>query len=417
MNRRTFLNSVLTGGVAAQLIPRTCQGIEPTSVNTTDSCQELLAGVDSKERIKSADHIVIKGARGLEWILIRLQTDQGVAGIGECWPWSQENVIECIRTVTEAAKGINPLEVFSFSHRLSQKNKGLAWSTAVSGVEIALWDIIGQLAGLPVYELLGGRKRDRIPLYANHGIFLPDADSMQSRIERALAAKEAGFSALKWDPTTPYGPRGRKNIDEIVNEIAAFRQAVGPDFALAIDAHNNLSLQGATALAKQLERFDLLFFEAPVLWPEGNPGRNRPDALKKVAAETNIPIAIGEWLSDRIEAESLIRDAQVGVIQPEVVQIGGIHAMWKVATFAGKSGIKVTPHHWTGPVAAVAAAQVSASISNLLRQEYAAAVSNFPWENELLYPPLEINNGQLVVSQRPGLGVKLNEELVSSRRI
>ena len=404
VSRRSFCQRLLAAGAGAHQL-----GLQT----------QIAAGESTlpQVRLERAEFVVIEGARGLKWILMRLRSHEGVVGIGECWPWFQRGVIDCVKEVTAAATNSDALNIKEFIRHLATRRHDLAWLTAVSGMEIALWDIAGQLLEKPIHALLGGHLRDRIPLYANHGIFLPNSTSLKSRIERAIAAKEAGFTALKWDPTTPYGPRGAKQIDRIVHEIAAFRQAVGPDFVLAIDAHNNLSLAGAVELAKQIDQFRLLFFEAPVIWPNDRAGRNRPKALRQVAGATAVPIAIGEWLHDEREAAELIRETSIGIIQPEVSQIGGIQAMHNVATVAARHGVRVAPHHWTSPVLALAASHVSVAIPNLLRQEFAGAVSNYSWEHDLLEPPLMVDQGELVVSQRPGLGAKLNEQLVRSKRI
>ena len=409
INRRCFLSHVLVGGSIAQPVGR-CRAFE-----TPGAIGQHAEG-SQHVRIDSAEQFVIQGARGLKWILIRLRTNQGIEGIGECWPWFQRGVIDRVRTVTEAVQGANPLDAIALRQRLSRLGTGLAWRTALSGVEIAIWDILGQTYGVPIHTLLGGATRNRIPLYANHGMFVPNADTLEARIARIVAAKDAGFTAVKWDPTTPYGPRGHKDIAAVVNEIAAVRRAVGPDFVLGIDAHNNLSLPGALALAPQLDRFKLMFFEAPVLWPNNDQaGVNRPKALRQVAAKTKTPIAIGEWLYDPQEAARLMQTTPIRVIQPEISQVGGIRDMWNLSTFAQMQQVRVAAHHWTGPILALATSHVSAAIPNLLRQEYAAALSNDSWEYDLVEPPLQIEKGQMVVTNRPGLGAKLNEKLVRQR--
>lgn len=402
MHRRVFLKSTATMGLATAVHAEK----RPDCLN-----------VAPKLRIEKVDVHLVKGARGLKWILLQVRTNEGITGVGECWPWFNRDVMSSVRAICQLVVGRNPLDINPFFDEFKKKQSGLSWFTAISGLEIAMWDVAGQVAGLPIYQMLGGALRRRIPLYANHGTFLPGAKSLEDRVVRAVEAKEAGFEAFKWDPTTPYGPRGEKNIGQIVEEIAVFRRAVGDDFQLAIDAHNNLSVSGALELAPQLNSFNLFFFEAPLLWPNNEAGKNLPKQLRRIATATQVPLAIGEWLYDEQDTKSLIRQSGIRLLQPEISQIGGIGPMFRVAHWADGQQVQIGPHHWTGPILALAAAHVSATIPNLMRQEYAAAVTKYPAELELIDPPITIDQGHLVLPNGPGLGASLNTDSLASLEV
>jgi len=223
-----------------------------------------------------------------------------------------------------------------------------------------------------------------------------------------VSTKEAGFRMFKCDP---FGQiRGNPSLAEIKayrKTLQAFRDSLGVDFRLAVDGHVRFDFKGGLRAAKELEDFNLVFFEEPIA-----PGR--PDLFRKIAESTSIPLAAGERIFDRKQAKDVL-DSAVRVIQPEVGNVGGIFEMRKVAVMAQLYDAVVAPHCWCGPVLARAAGHVSATLPNLLAQEYPATAPEDRWENDLLDPPTEVNNGQIVLTDRPGLGAKLNEKLFASR--
>ena len=366
-------------------------------------------------KIDQIESFHVKGARG-RYPIVRIKTNQGIEGIGECQSWGHVDVPGIVRSIGSQLYGANPLRVNSFLEQFAKQDTGLGWYAAISGIEIALWDILGQVAGVPVCALLGGQIRDRVRLYANHGIFEHGSKTLEDRIERVLQAKSNGYTMFKWDPTTPYGPRGNKDVSKIINEVKAFREAVGDDFDLGIDAHNNLSIPNAFILAKELEPFRLAFFEAPFVWQKHN-GEVLPELLKKIAETTSVPIAEGEWMRGLTDAKRIMDYGGVGVLQPEIGLVGGMMMSFKMASLANAYGVTMAPHHWAGAILAYANAHVSAVIPNLLAQEYGAAAPEAAWESELLKVPLVIEDGHMVVPNVPGLGAKLNEKVLSDRRL
>jgi len=375
-------------------------------------------------KITGVKAAAIKATRGYAgWVYLRVQTDQGIEGIGEAFSWGGGQNHQRVRLVRDLAAtigseliGTNPLEIEAFLSRYARGStegftvaaaSGLFWVSAVSAIEIALWDIAGQVAGLPIHALLGGRVRDGVPLYANHGAYVGIND-VAGQVERAVSTKEAGFHMFKCDPFgQSRGNPSQAEIRAYRKTAQAFRDGLGVDFKLAVDGHVRFDFKGGLRAAKELQDFNLVFFEEPI--PPG-----RPDLFRKIAESTSIPLAAGERMFDRKQAKDVL-DGAVRVIQPEVGNVGGIFEMRKVAAMAQLYDAIVAPHCWCGPVLARAASHVSATLPNLLAQEYPATAPEDRQENDLLDPPTEIKNGQIVLTDRPGLGSKLNEKLFASR--
>ena len=187
------------------------------------------------------------------------------------------------------------------------------------------------------------------------------------------------------------------------------REAVGSDYPLAIDAHNRFSVEGAIMAAKSLEPLNILFFEAPT--------EDKPEMLKQIADATSIPIATGELTCTRMEAKALLDTGVLRVFQPETGTNGGILESRKTAALAEVYDVKIATHNWCGPVVTRAASHVCATIPNLLYQEYAGGAPEDEWENDLLEPPTQIENGHIILTDRPGLGSKLNESVLASQRL
>ena len=162
-------------------------------------------------KIDTVEPILIKPTtRGYAFLIVRIRTDQGIDGIGECHASGEARSLairDFVGSIAEDLEGTNPLEIQAFLNRCSQGGSGWEWFAAVSAIEIAMWDIVGQMAGLPIYMLLGGRVRERIPLYANHGVF-GESKTVEERVQRAVSTKEAGFDMFKWDPFGYYGIQG-----------------------------------------------------------------------------------------------------------------------------------------------------------------------------------------------------------------
>ena len=180
------------------------------------------------------------------WVIVKIQTDQGVEGIGEGFTWAgqADSIVNYISLIRQQILGASPCEIRSFLGRFPPKADDLNWSAAVSAIEIALWDILGKVVDLPIYGLLGGAIRDKIPLYADHGVF-NGAGDWEECVERILAVKEDGFEMFKWDPFDGSGTPTPSDLRDQIRKIETVRDAVGSEYQIAIDAHNRFSVDGA----------------------------------------------------------------------------------------------------------------------------------------------------------------------------
>ena len=253
--------------------------------------------------------------------------------------------------------------------------------------------------------MLGGAVRDTLPLYADHGVFFDGFD-----IDRIIAAKDAGFDMFKWDPFQEGGNPGEEAIARCIEAVAAVREAVGPDYKLAIDAHGRFNLEGAKLAAKAIELFNPIFFEDPMPLEE-------PEGFRELSECTSIPLATGELAQSRDVPQRFLDAGGLSVWQPEVGNNGGILETLAVAALCDAHGLKIAAHNWCGPVVTRAATHVCAVIPNLLYQEWASLAPEDAWERDLIDPPPRIENGRLILPDSPGLGFRLNEDLVRQRRV
>jgi len=297
-------------------------------------------------KIAAVEPLLIKGTRGYSaWTLVRVRTGEGIGGIGEgfSFGWGNADAPAAIKAhmeeLGERIVGADPRRIQLFVHdALASAPEGAQhWSSAVSAIEIALWDIAGKAAGLPVYAMLGGAVRDRIPLYADHGVFKDGFD-----VGRILAMKHAGFEMFKWDPFREGGNPGAEAIAACTEDVAAVRDAVGPDYKLAIDAHGRFNLEGAKLAAKALEPFGPVFFEDPMQL--GDPG-----GFSELSQYTSLPLATGELAESRDVLRAFLAAGGLSVWQPEVGNNGGILETMKAAAMCETFGIEVPRTTGAGP--------------------------------------------------------------------
>lgn len=385
---------------------------------------QALGDIENKDgsiTVTEVEPITIKGARNYRgWNLVRLTTDRGIRGIGEGFAFAWDNPVpprkihKYLQQLGSLVQGRSPFQIRQFLSQASArppKQNPRYWFAAVSAIEIALWDIVGQSLHLPIHRLLGGKLRDRIPLYANHGVFFLNDVEYAFNGDLIGGLKDAGYQMYKFDPFEK--SRGNPEIERLKEEVRAVEQVrdiVGPGMQLGIDAHSKFDLQGSIKAAKLLEPFDLTFFEEPTHF------RNI-HWYKPIAESTTIPLATGEhFCTDRQCSESLQTGA-VGVLQPELGCLGGILNTVSIAKIAASFGVQVFPHNWCGPVVTRALVHASAMIPNLGFQEYAAVAPASGWEHDLIEPPNQVERGRLIVPNGPGLGLTLNEAIVEKRRI
>jgi galactonate dehydratase len=337
------------------------------------------------------------------YLFIRLCTDTGLSGIGEATLEWQERTVETLlhEWVRGRVLGRDPfdLEVLIGGLIRDQYQGGSTVMTAISGVEIALWDLIGKACGQPVYRLLGGRCHDRIRTYANG--WYGGARTPQEFAERAGSTVERGYRALKFDPFgTAWKTLEPEEADLAVETVAAVRKTVGPRVGLMIEFHGRLAAGTSAALIRRLAPFEPAWCEEPVA-PECL------DLLADVKRSACCPIAAGERLYTLADFYRLTALRAADVVQMDLAHCGGISAGKKIAAMADVQDLRVAPHCSIGPVALAAALHFDVSTPNFMIQE-AFAEFDVPWRSDLVAGWNPIKKGELVLGDAPGLGLELD---------
>jgi galactonate dehydratase len=351
------------------------------------------------------------------WTFVKLYTDSGLTGVGEA---SLERFDEPVAKALESFKdflvGKDPFQIEYIWNALY---KGTFWHgqliilTALSAVEQALLDIKGKALGVPIYELLGGKLRDRVRAYANAWAFqrvvteMTAEDTPESVAKNALRMVEKGFTAMKWDPFRHGGQVIPKSEEEFaIACVKAVREAVGPSVDLLIECHGRFNMLSAIRMAQKLEPFDPFFYEEPI--PPDN-----IDAMAEVQRAINLPIATGERLYTRWDFRALLEKQAARIIQPDICHCGGIMELKKIAAMAEAYYVSVQPHNSNGPICVLASLHLDASIPNVIFQEFF-----YPYlelYNEMLTEPIKYENGYLEIPNGPGIGADLNEKFILKR--
>ena len=365
-------------------------------------------------KITEIDTILIDSP-GRKWTIVQVHTDEGLTGLGEATYSNKEPVVvAAIEHMKRELIGEDPGRIEYLWHKIYRissqsgiwRMAGPVWMSALSGIDQALWDIKGKVAGLPIAELLGGRFRDSVAVYTHFS-----GDTPEAAASMAVQKMSEGYWALKTGAKTsdgyrfdPYRETGKP--EETAAIFAAVRQAVGPQVKLLIDCHGRFTVSGAAKLARALEPYDLYCLEDPVA----------PDdltAYPKVRRETSIPIMGSERLNTKTQFRHLLELDGVDIAQPDLVYTGGITEARKIATIADTFHVPISFHNTKGPIGTLAAAHLMAAIPNDAPMEF---VTGIDWRDEILSEPLRIEGGCLVVPNRPGLGVDLNMEGVARHR-
>ena len=357
------------------------------------------------------------GWGGQYWILVKLTTDTGVTGWGECYAASvgPEAMTAVIKDVFarhmqgDTPENIEMMFRRAYSAGFTQR-PDLTVMGAFSGLEIACWDILGKDRDRPVHMLLGGRMNDRIRCYT-YLYPLPQHDmstfwtSPELAAESAAALVARGYTAVKFDPAGPYTKRGghMPAMSDITLSVAfckAVREAVGDRADLLFGTHGQFSTAGAIRLGKALEPYQPLWFEEPV--PPDN-----VDAMARVARAVNIPVATGERLTTKAEFAALLRAGAAEILQPALGRAGGLWEMKKVAAMAEGFNVQMAPHLYAGPVEWAANLHFATSIPNLLIAE----TIETPFHDALIGGTIRVENGFVSLSDAPGLGIEVDEAL------
>ena len=337
------------------------------------------------------------------WLFLKVYTDEDIVGYGEPILEGKARTVEtAVKEFYEYLKGKDPTKIeyhWQAMYRWSFYRGGPIIMSAISGIEQALWDILGKHLNQPVYNLLGGPVRGKIKLYAGIG-----GRTTEECVENALNRVKAGFKAVKMAPF----PATRivdkpKVIKDAAEKVKAVREAVGDQIDIGIDCHGRLSPSMAVLMAKALEPYMPMFLEEPCL-PEN------VDTMVTVARSTSIPIATGERLFTRWGFREVLEKQAAAILQPDLCHAGGILECRKIAAMAEVYYAAVAPHNPLGPIALAACLQLDACTPNFLVQEHATLGEGY------LKKPFELKDGFVEVPKGPGLGIELDEEKIEEKR-
>ncbi|MBB30511.1 MAG: galactonate dehydratase [Gemmatimonadetes bacterium] len=341
------------------------------------------------------------------YLFVQVETDAGITGLGESGTWGY---LEASGAVVERFRdyllGEDPLRIehhWQYLYRCTHF-RGAAVMGALSAVDIALWEIAGKHFGVPAYQLLGGKCRDKARVY--YHVF---GKTKEELIQGCIDAKSQGFTAvghltpfLDSERTESYFMTHTDKMRDAIETVAAYRDAVGDEVDLCIEIHRRLDPAEAIVLGRGIEPYRPFFFEDPI----------RPDnfdAMAEVAQKINIPIATGERLHTIYEFEMLLARNAVQYVRPDVCMAGGISHSKKIAALAEAHHVGVVPHNPLSPVSTAACIQLAACIPNFALQEYPKGEGESP-KSEIVKGAPEIQDGFLTIPDSPGIGVTLAED-------
>lgn len=345
-------------------------------------------------------------------LFVKIETSAGIVGWGEAYTqYDRDQTFAAhVRELGRYLLGRSAFRIKEFTQiafdDYAQRRGSLEFYSALSGIEQAMWDVVGKATGQPVYNLLGGACHEKIRVYANGWSYgLSSPSDFARAAEKAVAR---GFTALKFDPMPKpwrtYVPQ--EHIDQATKVLESIRSAVGKDVDLLIDNHRRLAPVHAVELAKRYEDFGIFWFEEPC------PPHNL-EAMKEVRAKVDVPLVAGEAVYTKAEFQPILEARAADIINPDVSNVGGVLELKEIAAMAEPHFVAVAPHNYNSTTLALAATiQAAATMPNFLITEYF-----LPFEqlgHDLTDKPLVVENGYIRLPEEPGLGFVPNEEKVVS---
>ena len=338
------------------------------------------------------------------YLFVQVHTDAGITGLGESGAWGfLEASAAAVETFTRYLVGQDPLRIehhWQYLYRWSHF-RGAAIMGALSAVDIALWDIAGKHFGVPVHQLLGGKCRDRARVY-----YHVNGETKEELIQGCIDAKARGFTAvghltpfLDEPRDRPYFKTHADKMEDAIDTVRRYREAVGNDVDLCIEIHRRLTPAEAVVLGRGIEPYRPFFYEDPIL-------PDNLDEMAQVAERIHVPIATGERLHSIWEYQALLQRGAVQYVRPDVCMVGGISHAKKIAAVAEAFHVQVVPHNPLSPVSTAACIQLAAAIPNFALQELPVG-EEVPPKRTMVDQPLVLDGGFLVVPERPGIGIEL----------
>ena len=352
-------------------------------------------------------HLIHPGA-GKNLCFVRIDTDEGIHGWGECYTQADRDVqiTAHIDMLKRYLVGRDPTNIKHFMQVVyddfAARRGAMDLWCAVSGLEHAMWDILGKVSGQPVYKLLGGPVRSKIRVYANGwgGGGWDSADLA----DRASQIVESGFTALKFDPIPgPWRTFVSKDVErQAVENVRAVRQAVGNDVDILVEMHRRLAPMHAVKIAREIEQYEPFWYEEPVL-------AENIDALASAKRNINIPVVTGEELYTKFEFREVFEKQAADIINPDVCNVGGILELKEIAAMAEPYFVVVSPHNYNSTTLGLAATiNASATMPNFLITEYFVNFEELG--RDIATQPFQVENGYINLPESPGLGIDLDEE-------
>ena len=367
-------------------------------------------------RITEVKTWLVEGIK-YNWVILKIFTDKGISGVGEGtnWPGSPI-VLEACRHAGGTIIGEDPARI---DHLWTKLYRDFNWigqagpvMSAISAVDIALWDIAGKCAGMPIYQLLGGAYRTRVSLYANYW-FLGTSGAPQDYAVQAREMKKQGFTACKMDPFAHvnywYGEDLSANLSlteeqktTAIDRLLAVGEALGPDFPIAVETHALLNGPTAVDMAHRIAsaKINCMWYEEPA-------GPEFPNEIAEIRRQISLPVCVGERIHSRFMARPILENQAVDFLMPDITRCGGISEMKKIANLCETYNVPIAPHNPNGPISTIASAHVMAAVPNFFRQEF--MMTDVPWRDTVLHKPLPVKDGFFALSEQPGLGFELVE--------
>jgi galactonate dehydratase len=358
-------------------------------------------------KISDIKTFIVHPGRGKNWLLVKVETDDGLFGWGESYTQAdRDKVVEThIHAMKRYIVGRNAFDIkhtcFAMYNDWATKRGAMDFYCAISGIEQALWDIVGKACNQPVYNLLGGRARDKVRVYANGW---GEGGGIDKVAENAKKVVAMGFTALKFDPfPSPWRTFiDRKQEQVAIDKVAAVREAVGPEIDILVEVHRRLAPMHAVRVAREIERYNPFWYEEPTL------AENIP-ALAEAKRQINIPVVTGEALYTKHEFREVFERRAADIINPDICNCGGILELKEIAAMAEPYDIVVSPHNYNSVTAGLAASlQVCAHIPNFLILEF--FVNFMETAAQVQRNPFVPKDGYRALPTAPGLGLDIDEE-------
>ena len=349
----------------------------------------------------------------ISWVIVKVKTDEGITGIGEAYHGAGVHQIVVDERITRTLVGKDPLNVDRCFRDMMRGQSASGYyqgavMSAISGIEMALWDIKGQAFGAPIWQMLGGKFRDRVRVY--NDCHAGDDETPEAYARKAVEVEARGFDAIKFDIDPLPSQRDEYNrgirndhIEYYVDVVTAMREELKPDTDLAIDAHWAYTVVDILKVAQAFEDLNLLWLEDPI------PAENI-EAMQRVKNSTRTPICTGENFYTRHGFRELIHSQAADIVSPDIAKAVGLLESKRIAEMADMYYMPLAPHNICGPIGTYAMMHVCAAVPNFLALEFHHLDNQF-WSDLIVEGPM-IVDGHIEVPEKPGLGVTLNEDVV-----